>query len=79
MNRPKRCALDPRWASSPRIAVRSVSGRNSRGFVSSDLRVREVLEEVTAQDTLATLRTDKRILVFGSLRGTWSIQDREIR
>lgn len=54
-------------------------GANLRGFVSEDLRVREAIESVTAQDTLASLRTDKRILVFGALRGTWSIQDRSIR
>jgi hypothetical protein len=47
-------------------------------FVSQGLRVREVLESVAAQDTLVTLRTDKRILVFSAPRATWSEQKRLI-
>lgn len=48
-------------------------------FVSESLRVREVLESVTAQDTLVTLRTDRRILVFSAPRANWSEQKRRIR
>jgi len=47
-------------------------------FVSRNLRVREVLESVTAQDTLVTLRTDKRILVFSAPRATWTEQKLQI-
>jgi hypothetical protein len=47
-------------------------------FVSEDLRVREELESVTAQDTLITLRTDRRILVFSAPRARWSVQRRKI-
>jgi hypothetical protein len=54
-------------------------GTQLRSFVATDLRVREVLESVSTQDTLATLRTNKRILVFGALRGKWTVQDRALR
>lgn len=47
-------------------------------FVAEDLRVREVLESMSAQDTLVTLRTDKRILVFSAPRATWSEQKLQI-
>jgi hypothetical protein len=43
----------------------------SSGFVSEKLRVREVLESVNAQDTIVTLRTDLRILVFSAPRASW--------
>ncbi len=49
-----------------------------RYFVSEDFSVREVLESVTAQDTLVTLRTDRRILVFSAPRGSWVEQKRRI-
>ena len=41
------------------------------GFVSEKLRLREVLESVSAQDTIVTLRTDLRILVFSAPRASW--------
>jgi hypothetical protein len=47
-------------------------------FVSEDLRVHEEIESVTARDTLITLRTDKRILVFSAPRAFWSEQKRNI-
>lgn len=49
------------------------------GFIAEDLQVREGLESVSAEDTLATVRTERRILVFSGLRGGWSIQRRRIR
>ena len=48
-------------------------------FVEVDLQVNEVLESATAQGTLATLRTNRRILVFSAPRGTWSEQKRQIK
>lgn len=48
-------------------------------FVSESLRVREQLESVSAQDTLVTLRTDRRILVFSAPRAIWSEQKRRLR
>jgi hypothetical protein len=53
-------------------------GVQLRSFVPEDLRVREELESISTQDTLATFRTNKRIFVFGALRGTWTVQDREL-
>jgi hypothetical protein len=47
-------------------------------FVVKDLQVREVLESVGTQDTLATLRTDRRILVFSAPRALWSEKKRKI-
>lgn len=47
-------------------------------FVAKDLQVREVLESVGTQDTLATLRTDRRILVFSAPRALWSEKKRKI-
>jgi hypothetical protein len=43
----------------------------SSGFVSEKLRLREVLESVTTQDTIITLRTDLRILIFSAPRASW--------
>lgn len=48
------------------------------GFVTERLRVREVLEAVTVQDTLVTLRMDHRILVFSAPRSSWTEQKRLI-
>lgn len=48
------------------------------GFVEQDLQVREVIESVETQDTLATLRTDRRILVFSAPRSIWSEQRRKL-
>lgn len=50
-----------------------------RGFASEALQLREGLEAVTAQDTLATIRTARRILVFSAPRGTWTTQKRLLR
>ncbi len=47
-------------------------------FVAESLRVREQLESVSAQDTLVTLRTDRRILVFSAPRAFWSEQKRRL-
>lgn len=47
-------------------------------FVSADLSIQESLESVTAQDTLVTLRTDRRILVFSAPRASWSEQKRRL-
>jgi len=54
-------------------------GTRGRHFVSTDLRVKEKLESISAQDTLATLRTSRRILVFGSPRSSWIVQNRRRR
>ena len=54
-------------------------GTRRRHFVSADLRVKEKLESISAQDTLATLRTSRRILVFGSPRSSWIVQNRRRR
>jgi len=43
-------------------------------FVATDFHVKEELEAVTAHDTLITLRTNRRILVFSAPRGSWSEQ-----
>ncbi len=43
-------------------------------FVATDFHVKEELEAVTAHDTLVTLRTNRRILVFSAPRGSWSEQ-----
>lgn len=53
-------------------------GSDLTRFVSQDLRVREELESVTAQDAIISLRTDRRILVFSAPRASWSIQQRRI-
>ena len=50
-----------------------------QSFVKEGLQIREALEAVTAQDTLATIRTERRILVFSSPRGTWTTQKRRLR
>lgn len=50
-----------------------------RGFASEALQLREGLEAVTAQDTLATIRTARRILVFSAPRGTWTSEKRTLR
>lgn len=54
-------------------------GPRLRGFASESLQLRESLEAVTAQDTLATIRTERRILVFSSPRGVWTTQKRLLR
>lgn len=41
-------------------------------FASVSFRLRESLESIDAEDTLATLRTDQRILVFSGPRATWT-------
>lgn len=43
-------------------------------FQSESMRVREQIESVRAQDTLLTIRTDLRILVFSGPRALWTIQ-----
>lgn len=53
-------------------------GSNQPRFVSEDFRVREELESVTTRDTMITLRTDRRILVFSAPRANWSVQQRNI-
>ena len=50
-----------------------------RGFATEALQVREELEAITAQDTLATIRTGRRLLVFSAPRGTWTVQKRPLR
>ena len=50
-----------------------------RSFASEALQLREGLEAVTAQDTLVTIRTARRILVFSAPRGTWTTQKRLLR
>ena len=50
-----------------------------RNFVAADLRLQENLESVTAHDTLITLRTDRRILVFSAPRARWPEQKLKIR
>lgn len=50
-----------------------------RDFASEAFQVRESLESVTTQDTLVTVRTPRRILVFSAPRGTWSTQKRRLR
>lgn len=54
-------------------------GPNRPAFASEALQVRETLESVATQDTLATLRSGRRILVFSAPRGTWSTQKRTLR
>jgi len=50
-----------------------------RSFAAEGLQIREGLEAVTAQDALATIRTERRILVFSAPRGTWTTQKRRLR
>lgn len=50
-----------------------------RRFVSESLQVRESVDSVMVQDTQATLRTARRILVFSAQRGAWSGQRRGLR
>ena len=47
-------------------------------FVSANLQVKERLESVVARDTLATVRTNRRILVFSGPAGIWTEQRRKI-
>jgi hypothetical protein len=47
-------------------------------FVSKSFRVKEELESVTAQDTLISVRTDRRILIFSAPRAFWTAQDRRL-
>jgi len=62
-----------------------VTGRRALGlsagrerFVSIDLQLKEILESVNARDTLVTVRTNRRILVFSAPNGNWSAQKRKI-
>lgn len=50
-----------------------------RRFVAQDLELKEVVESVSAQDTLATVRTNRRILVFSAPRAIWTVQKRLLR
>lgn len=45
-------------------------------FVEIDLQLREVLQSIDAAGTLATLRTNRRILVFSAPRAVWIDQKR---
>ncbi len=47
-------------------------------FASLPFNLRESLESVDAEDTLATLRTDQRIMVFSGPRAVWSVRARDI-
>ena len=47
-------------------------------FVSIAFRIKEKLESVSAQDTIVSVRTDRRILVFSAPRGIWTAQDRRL-
>jgi hypothetical protein len=47
-------------------------------FFATDLQLEERLESVLARDTLATIRTNRRILVFSGPTGSWTEQRRKI-
>ncbi len=47
-------------------------------FVETDFQLKEELESAAAKDTLITLRTNRRIMVFSAPRGTWSEQKRSL-
>lgn len=47
-------------------------------FASISFRLKESLASIDAEDTLATLRTDQRILVFSGPRATWTLRERDI-
>ena len=47
-------------------------------FASLPFRLRESLESIDAQDTLATLHTDQRILVFSGPRAVWTFRVRDL-
>ncbi|MFK7898045.1 MAG: hypothetical protein AB8G23_19595 [Myxococcota bacterium] len=47
-------------------------------FVSTNFRIKEKLESVSAQDTLVSVRTNRRILVFSAPRSFWTAQDRTL-
>ena len=47
-------------------------------FVETDFQLKEELESASAQDTLITLRTNRRIIVFSAPRGIWSEQKRSL-
>jgi hypothetical protein len=49
-----------------------------RRFVVTDLQVKEKLESISAQGTLVTLRTSRRILVFSAPRASWTEQKRSL-
>jgi hypothetical protein len=51
---------------------------NGDRFISVDLQVNERLESVVVRDTLATVRTNRRILVFSGRGGGWAEQRRKI-
>jgi hypothetical protein len=48
---------------------------NLNRFIAIDLQIKETLESISAQGTLVTLRTNRRILVFSAPLGTWSEQE----
>ncbi len=47
-------------------------------FASISFRLKESLESIDAQDTLATLRTDQRIMVFSGPRAAWTFRARDL-
>jgi hypothetical protein len=52
---------------------------NLNHFVEIDLQLKEDIESLAAQDTLATLRTNRRILVFSGPRAVWTVQARNLK
>jgi len=48
-------------------------------FVEIDLQLKEIIESLGARDTLATLRTNRRILVFSGPRAVWTEQNRNLK
>jgi len=49
-----------------------------RRLAEMPLDVREVIESVNAQDTLVTVRTNRRILVFSAVQGLWGEERRQL-
>jgi hypothetical protein len=47
-------------------------------FAAIPFRLKESLESIEAEDTLATLHTDQRILVFSGPRAVWTFRVREL-
>jgi hypothetical protein len=52
---------------------------NLNRFVEINLQIKEDIESLGARDTLATLRTNRRILVFSGPRAVWTEQDRNLK
>lgn len=48
-------------------------------FNSLPIRIKEELQSIEVEDTLATIYTDQRILVFTGPRGIWTFQGRELQ